>query len=109
MNALFGKLSLGETYKQNQETSVVHKDSGCNQSIQEESVQTVQRGSALENVYIAVMGLTGVGKSTFISQLVGSNVAIGHNLESCMCVRSPFISPRIMLRAWRNHIWMPII
>ena len=32
---------------------------------------------------IAVMGLTGSGKSTFISKLVGDEVVIGHQLESC--------------------------
>ncbi len=32
---------------------------------------------------IAVMGPTGSGKSTLISQLGGSAVKIGHNLKSC--------------------------
>ncbi|KAL7948668.1 P-loop containing nucleoside triphosphate hydrolase protein [Trichoderma barbatum] len=34
-------------------------------------------------VVIAVMGGTGVGKSTFISLLTGENVGIGHDLQSC--------------------------
>ena len=37
----------------------------------------------LNDVFIAVMGMTGVGKSTFISLLTSSRVEIGHGLESC--------------------------
>ncbi|KAF4985278.1 hypothetical protein FGRMN_11242, partial [Fusarium graminum] len=36
-----------------------------------------------EDAIIAVMGLTGSGKSTFISKLVADKVVIGHQLESC--------------------------
>ncbi|KAH6639506.1 P-loop containing nucleoside triphosphate hydrolase protein, partial [Boeremia exigua] len=32
---------------------------------------------------ILVMGLTGAGKSTFISQITQQNIEIGHSLESC--------------------------
>lgn len=32
---------------------------------------------------IAVMGVTGAGKSTLINHLVDEDVAIGHNLASC--------------------------
>ncbi len=35
---------------------------------------------------IAVMGPTGVGKSTFISKLAGREMNIGHNLSSCKLV-----------------------
>ncbi|RVD81842.1 uncharacterized protein DFL_009689 [Arthrobotrys flagrans] len=37
-----------------------------------------------KEVLIAVMGMTGAGKSTFISKATGKpDIAIGHNLESC--------------------------
>ncbi|KAF3077352.1 Ankyrin-3 [Trichoderma lentiforme] len=39
--------------------------------------------SDIEHVYIAVMGVTGAGKSSLISLCTGKNVKIGHNLESC--------------------------
>jgi ABC-type transport system involved in cytochrome bd biosynthesis fused ATPase/permease subunit len=32
---------------------------------------------------VAVMGVTGAGKSTFISLLSDQDVNIGHDLESC--------------------------
>lgn len=35
------------------------------------------------NIVIAVFGLTGSGKSTFISKLTGKDVEIGHGLQSC--------------------------
>jgi hypothetical protein len=34
-------------------------------------------------VWIALMGVTGAGKSTFISHLVDEKVPIGHDLASC--------------------------
>lgn len=37
----------------------------------------------IKHVYIAVMGVTGAGKSSLISLCTGKNVKIGHNLESC--------------------------
>jgi hypothetical protein len=36
-----------------------------------------------EDVVIAIMGVTGTGKSTFIQQLVQSGVKVGHSLRSC--------------------------
>ena len=36
-----------------------------------------------QDVVIAVMGMTGAGKSTFISYLTNENVGIGHGLEAC--------------------------
>ena len=36
-----------------------------------------------QDVVIAVMGMTGAGKSTFISHLTNENVGIGHGLEAC--------------------------
>ena len=35
------------------------------------------------NIVIAVFGLTGTGKSSFISTLTGQDVKIGHGLHSC--------------------------
>lgn len=35
------------------------------------------------DVFIAVMGVTGAGKSTFISTLTDEEVEIGHDMESC--------------------------
>ncbi|KAL7933672.1 hypothetical protein V8C35DRAFT_327627 [Trichoderma chlorosporum] len=39
--------------------------------------------SGIKHVYIAVMGVTGAGKSSFISMCAGKNVKIGHDLKSC--------------------------
>ncbi|KIW68354.1 hypothetical protein PV04_04307 [Phialophora macrospora] len=36
-----------------------------------------------EDVFIAVMGLTGVGKSTFVTLCTQKQIQIGHQLESC--------------------------
>ncbi|KIX10130.1 uncharacterized protein Z518_01211 [Rhinocladiella mackenziei CBS 650.93] len=36
-----------------------------------------------EDVFIAVMGLTGVGKSTFVTLCTQKEIPIGHHLESC--------------------------
>ncbi|TVY85414.1 hypothetical protein LSUE1_G000043 [Lachnellula suecica] len=36
-----------------------------------------------EDLFVSVMGLTGSGKSSFISQLTKESIAIGHNLQSC--------------------------
>ncbi len=38
---------------------------------------------SLEDVYVAVMGVTGAGKSTFIEKLTGKKINIGHSLFSC--------------------------
>jgi len=35
------------------------------------------------HVFIAVMGMTGSGKSTFIRTLTGQDVIIGHGLHAC--------------------------
>lgn len=39
--------------------------------------------SRANDIFIAVMGLTGSGKSTFISHLIESTVKIGDKLQSC--------------------------
>ena len=38
----------------------------------------------VEDVYLAVMGVTGAGKSSFIKLCTNQNVLIGHNLKSCV-------------------------
>jgi len=38
---------------------------------------------ASDKIVVAVFGLTGTGKSTFISKLTGRDVKIGHGLQSC--------------------------
>ena len=35
------------------------------------------------DIVIAVMGVTGSGKSSFISSLTNGKAAVGHSLESC--------------------------
>jgi len=35
------------------------------------------------DVFIAIMGVTGAGKSTFISKCTEKEVRIGHNLQAC--------------------------
>ncbi|KAJ5942072.1 hypothetical protein N7516_002240, partial [Penicillium verrucosum] len=37
----------------------------------------------VSDVYIAIMGVTGAGKSTFISQLADSHVPVGNGLNAC--------------------------
>ena len=36
-----------------------------------------------DDIFIAVMGLTGVGKSTFVAECTGEEGGVGHTLESC--------------------------
>lgn len=44
---------------------------------------TVGTDTSPQDVFIAVMGSTGSGKSTLISKLAGDQVQIGHGLASC--------------------------
>jgi hypothetical protein len=39
--------------------------------------------TASNKIVVAIFGLTGTGKSSFISKLTGREVKIGHGLESC--------------------------
>jgi len=44
---------------------------------------TLHKTSGSENIVIAVMGMTGVGKSSFIKTVTGDeNIVIGEGLES---------------------------
>jgi hypothetical protein len=40
-------------------------------------------GFSKNDIIIAVMGVTGAGKSTFISLLSDEKIEIGHGLKSC--------------------------
>ncbi|KAK9775065.1 putative G domain-containing protein [Seiridium cardinale] len=46
------------------------------------------------DIVIAVVGLTGAGKSTLISQCTGQNVEIGHDLDACTTLVEPFMFER---------------
>jgi len=35
------------------------------------------------SILVAVMGMTGAGKTTFINEVTGANMEIGHGLKSC--------------------------
>ncbi|OPB37505.1 hypothetical protein A0O28_0044170 [Trichoderma guizhouense] len=56
-----------------------------NQTVKQPAAKTgfISNQSEVKHVYIAVMGVTGAGKSSLISLCTGKNVKIGHNLESC--------------------------
>lgn len=47
------------------------------------SPEPVSDKMAPDDIIIAVMGITGSGKTTFISRCMGEDVGIGHGLESC--------------------------
>ena len=49
-------------------------------------------GPSSNNIVIAVFGLTGTGKSSFISKLTGKDLQIGHGLQSCKPALAIFIS-----------------
>ncbi|KEZ40817.1 hypothetical protein SAPIO_CDS8009 [Scedosporium apiospermum] len=42
------------------------------------------------SILVAVMGMTGAGKTTFINKVTGANMEIGHGLKSC--TKEPEIS-----------------
>ena len=45
--------------------------------------------SGRRQIYIAVMGVTGAGKSTFIRTASGlDEVDVGHDLKSCRCQKT---------------------
>lgn len=39
-----------------------------------------------DDIFIAVMGITGSGKSSFVNLLVADDVAVGHTLEPCKTI-----------------------
>ena len=47
------------------------------------SLRRTANNTQLHHVFIAVMGMTGAGKSSFIKTLTGSDVFVGHGLASC--------------------------
>lgn len=50
-----------------------------------------------DDIFIAAMGLTGAGKSTFIADCTGDVGGVGHGLESCTCpsLRSARLSTKV--------------
>jgi signal recognition particle receptor subunit beta len=38
-----------------------------------------------DEILIAIFGMTGTGKTTFIEKVSGQKLKIGHNLRSCLC------------------------
>lgn len=52
---------------------------------------------------IAVMGTTGVGKSTFINFATGGEAMIGDNLESCKIMSSKHTVYRLCLETADSH------
>lgn len=67
------------------------KNNQCNSTMSHSLEQQVQNilaftgvsSAASDAIFIAVMGVTGAGKSTFVSQCTGQDVSIGHGLLSC--------------------------
>lgn len=80
---IFGGTSSTEKHPKSKE-DVSASDSPA-QDIAANMRQINPKQAPCKNVYIAIMGLTGSGKSTFISHLVGpaAQVEIGHSLNSC--------------------------
>jgi signal recognition particle receptor subunit beta len=54
------------------------------------------------DVFIAVMGVTGAGKSTFISQLAQRPIKIGYSLQACRCTPTTVLPSLIKLVQARN-------
>ena len=48
--------------------------------------QTAVHSASIEDAYVAVMGVTGSGKSSFIKSVTGQDVPIGHGLSSGMLI-----------------------
>jgi hypothetical protein len=64
--------------------------------------------SPSDEILIAVFGMTGTGKTTFIEKVSGQKLNIGHNLHSCSCrpsLPSPYLStPQLTLLAGTMNI-----
>ena len=39
------------------------------------------------DILIGVMGMTGVGKTSFVKQMTGLDLTVGHGLDSCKVLR----------------------
>jgi len=46
---------------------------------------SLARDRCVHEDYIAIIGVTGVGKSTFIELATGQHVPVSHGLNSCEC------------------------
>ena len=53
----------------------------------EDETDTRKTAFGPNDYFVAVMGMTGVGKSSFIKHLSGESVKIGHSLQACMQLR----------------------
>lgn len=52
------------------------------------SMKTAPPSLKEADVLIGVMGMTGVGKTSFVKQITDLNMEIGHDLESCKFLRN---------------------
>jgi ABC-type lipoprotein export system ATPase subunit len=52
-----------------------------------EALANKLRLQSKDDIIIAIMGVTGAGKSTFISLLSDEKIEIGHGLQSCEFLR----------------------
>lgn len=55
---------------------------GISSTLGSSAAEDEARPPGPEDVWIAIMGMTGTGKSSLISTLVGYDVGIGHELQS---------------------------
>lgn len=44
---------------------------------------TIMADDKTKDIYIALMGVTGTGKSTFIARCTGQQAVVGDSLQSC--------------------------
>lgn len=56
------------------------------------------------DVFIAVMGVTGSGKSSFVSMCSGKRVKIGHSLEACELLETKGKKRRTRILTITRHI-----
>lgn len=77
------------TPSRDETSSLSETGNSTKKSIKNSSSPKLRKGSRIpatsspNDIVIAVFGLTGSGKSNFISKLTGKDVEIGHGLQSC--------------------------
>lgn len=79
--ATMGKRQAGAERVGSDEPNVAQTDGTLSQG---KTTNIGSGGTSRQDIFIAIMGITGSGKSTLISKLVGDQVVIGHDLGSCM-------------------------
>ncbi|MCJ1429209.1 hypothetical protein MMC29_007122, partial [Sticta canariensis] len=83
------KVSFATTPNRDETSSLSETGKSTKKSIKNSSSPKLRKGSkttatsSSNDIVIAVFGLTGSGKSNFISKLTGKDVKIGHGLQSC--------------------------